>query len=266
MPASSEARFQVYQGQAPVEVRFEWSVSPRLWVAGEEVRDPALADGSTALGWHLAVPWDTLGTRLGEPFALRSLKAATSAHGGMDEGTGADITFTPTPAGYVPSVAALRPGTTVEGPGLAGGASITLDARGTPLVAYYIYDNRRDVQTGVYLATIDVARQSFKAERISGVALGSEGRDSQMRTQVAHDGTSTFVLFTDDPAVDNYEDGPGHPGTPDSVYVLARSGSGWVREDPTPGGRSDVGPEDVPDLAARDGRLVAAARSGTAGG
>jgi len=201
---------------------------------------------------------------------LRGMEATAAAGVLHDRATGPDLEVTPDAQGNLQvSVASVEVGMTIEGPDYAGGASVTINELGEPLVAYYIYDGERGPAQGIYLARIDGAvsgpsatddaTKGFVAERISSTKVSRDnGRDAQMRTQVAHDGKETFVLFTDDPAVDNDEDGVGHLGTPDSVYVLARSKDGWVREDPTPGGKSDVGPEDVSDLVARNGRLVAA--------
>jgi hypothetical protein len=265
--ATSEVRFVAEQsGQA--DVRFAWDDGPRLWIGDEEVSAGwAVADGSGPGGWHLQVQWGIMGLFVGQPFALRGLQVAAGPV--PDEATGPDLEFTPEASGGLAvSVATLEAGVTVEGPDFGGGTSVGLDARGEPLLAYYIYDGERGEERGIYLAriaegaldgTLDRDSHGFAAERIGDTRVSRDnGRDAQMRTQVAHDGTDAFVLFTDDPAVDNDEDGPGHLGTPDSVYVLARTEGAWKREDPTPGGASDVGPEDVSDLAARDGLVVAA--------
>lgn len=258
--ATSEASWIADQG-GRTAIRFAWGEEPGLWVDGVETQGWQVSDDSGPLGWHVQIPWTAIGVAQAQAFWLRDLDV--KVHTGLaptDTATGPDLEFMPTKAGgLVASASSLAPGMTVEGPDYAGGASITTDGKGIPLVAYYVYDDGRGVERGIYLARIDAGTTAFSPQRLDGTAITrTNGRDGQMRTQVAHDGADTFVLFTDDPAVDNDEDGPGHPGTPDSVYVLARSAQGWAREDPTPGGTSDVGAEDVADLAARDGRVVAA--------
>lgn len=271
--AASQVMFVVQQDD-DVDVRFAWDTEPRLWLGGEEVLDGwAVSDDSGPLGWHLQVPWDLLGLLPSDDFSFHDLQAATAAAFGptgqalppRDTATGPSLTFEASSTG-VPqaSLPSLRPGVTVEGPDFAGGASITIGGHGEPLVAYYVYDDARGPARGIYLARVDSAARTFDTQRLDDTAITRDGgRDAQMRTQVAYDGSATFVLFTDHPAVDNDEDGPGDPGTPDSVFVLADTDGRWVREDPTPDGASDVGPEDVSDLAARDGRLVAAVPVGS---
>lgn len=257
VPVASEVGFNAFQG-VPLPVKFSWDMQPRLQVDGRDVTTGwSVADGSKPTSWHLQLDWTTLGVSPASSFALRDLTATTTSGVPMDEATGPDLEFTTDTAGRVTvSIASLEAGVTVEGVDFAGGTSVTVDARGAPIVAYYVYDGERGAERGIYLAHLD--GKTLVPQRIGDVAVTRDnGRDDQMRTQVAHDGAVTFVLFTDDPAVDNDEDGPGHLGTPDSVYVLA-SDNGWAREDPTPGGRSDVGPEDVADLAARNGKVVAA--------
>lgn len=270
--AASQVSFTARQ-DADIPVRFDWDSAPHLWIDGEEVLDGwAVSDDSGPLGWHLQVAWATLQIVPSGDFTFDDLAAATAlaiSPTGQplpprDVATGPPLAFEASSAG-VPqtSLPALRPGATVEGPDYAGGASVTIGGGGEPLVSYYIYDEERGPSRGIYLATINGATRTFDSQRIGDTAITRDGgRDAQMRTQVAYDGTSTFVLFTDHPAVDNDEDGPGDPGTPDSVFVLVHSGTSWIREDPTPDGASDVGPEDVADLVARAGRLVAAVPMG----
>lgn len=269
----SEIRFQIDRGQA-AEVRFVWDGAPHVWFAGQEIEDGWMVSSTSgAAAWHLSISWDAIDTSPFKPFALRDVLATTSGLSVVrvetDRATGPDLEFAMDSKGKMTvSTATLARGATVEGPDFGGGTSIALDERSEPIMAYYIYDSARGTDPGIYLAHLvkgsgsasaETTGVTFSAERLDGTKISRDGgRDAQMRTQVAHDGTNIFVLFTDDPGYDHDEDGPGYPGTPDSVYVLARSNDKWVREDPTPNGKSDVGPEDVADLVARDGRLVAA--------
>lgn len=267
LSATSELRFGVDQ-DARVSVRFSWGQEARLWIDDLEVLEGwAVSDASGPQGWQLLLSWDTIRVLPAGTFVLSDLEAATFASSAVpvmtDEASGPDIAFAPDSSGKpTASVVTLASGVTVEGPDYAGGTSVAIDDRGEPLIAYYIYDEDRGTDRGIYLARINADEATvpgFAAQRLDSTKVSREnGRDAQMRTQVAHDGENAFVLFTDDPAVDNDEDGPGHPGTPDSVYVLAYVDGQWQREDPTPNGVSDVGPEDVADLVARDGRVFAA--------
>lgn len=259
LPASSEVEFAVEQ-EGRASVRFTWEDAPALWIDGKETQTGwQTTEASDATDWHVEIHWGTLRVASDSTFSLRGLEAAATRASMTDTATGPDLAFVSTGTGTMELAALLEAGVTIEGPDFAGGTSITTDGLGEPLVAYYVYDEERGDPRGIYLARIDATQKRFLPERISDVSITRDnGRDGQMRTQVVHDGEQPFVLFTDDPAVDNDEDGPGHPGTPDSVYVLARADAAWSREDPTPGGVSGVGPEDVAGLAARDGRLVAA--------
>ncbi len=261
VPPTSEVHFVVAQADE-VSVRFVWDGAPMLWIDDELVQDGwRVSEASDSHGWHLSLDWALLSVSQSLPFKLQDLDAVARIGLLEDRATGPDLTFVPTPSGSFGIVAPqLQEGITIEGPDFGGGTSVTVDALGQPILAYYIYDGDRGAQTGIYLARIDVDQKVFVPERLSDVQITREhgGRDGQMRTQVAHDGANVFVLFTDDPAVDYDDDGPGHPGTPDSVFVLAHDGTQWVREDPTPEGVSDVGPEDVADLVAHKGRVVAA--------
>ncbi len=260
LAASSELRFDIAQGGSAT-VRFAWDNEPALWIddqpagAGWEV-----SEASDAYAWHVKIPWAILKIARHTSFVLQSMTASTGSEGLIDQARGWDLQFQPGSSGSPEIfIVSLRAGMTLEGPDFAGGTSVTIDDEGAPLLAYYIYDDTRGAERGIYMARIDPTREEFVPERLSGTLITRDnGRDAQMRTQIAHDGKQPFVLFTDDPAVDNDEDGLGHPGTPDSVYVLVRDGDSWVREDPTPDGASDVGPEDVADLDARQGRVVAA--------
>ena len=254
---SSEVAFQADQGGA-VDVAFSWDDEARLEIGGAAAAGGwTVSEQSNALDWHLEIDWQTIGLDPTDDFTLEGLDAVATSAAFQDTATGPDLSFSATSQGLLGSVTAIQPGDTVEGPDFAGGTSITVDAAGRPLIAYYIYDAERGDPRGIYLAT--VADGGFSATRIDDVGITRDhGRDGQMRTQVAHDGSQAFVMFTDDPAVDNDDDGPGHLGTPDSVFVLARHDDAWQREDPTPAGTSDVGAEDVGDLVARAGKVVAA--------
>ncbi len=259
LAASSEARFAIEQQQSR-QVHFTWGDQPRLEIDGEEADGWQVSDEAGPHAWHLKISWTTLRVDAADAFFLKDLDAAARSAMLADDATGPDLYIIPTLEG-VPQVhvLSLAQGATIEGPDFAGGTSVTVNHRGEPLLAYYIYDDSRRTPRGIYMAHVDAERATLVPERIAATSLTREhGRDAQMRTQIAFDGTDPFILYTDDPAVDNDEDGPGHPGTPDSVYVLARQGTKWVKEDPTPEGTSDVGPEDVADLAARDGLVVAA--------
>lgn len=254
---SSRVEFDV---QDVAWVLFDWGSEPQVFVGGEAKEGWQVAEGSGPFGWHVQIPWSLIGVDPTTAFVVENLDASTSLYVPRDTATGPPLSFVPGASGGLQvsqTVPSLRPGTTVEGPDYAGGASVTIGSAGKPVVAYYIYDGERGDPRGIYLGRIE--HGALVPERLADTHVSREGgRDGQMRTQVAYDGRETFVLYTDRPAVDNDEDGPGDPGVADSVYVLARAAGQWVGEDPTPGGASDVGPEDVADLVARDGRLVAA--------